>query len=198
MRGSAAYQTYLGMSLHFQRKSYDGWKYNFKTKFNEERFKNNKQICYQYAAIESQFSDTIDQVKFYYPAFMGRRGHVHAHEIPTFRTHHRRFLEELSGLRIRLEEKLKSLVANGATIYTLFQADETLPYIYQLFHEGVLTYEEVLMLFTVEPKFFDIQSREPFVFEKFKKEMSFDSKFFRYYIDVPCVRDTVVSAFLRT
>lgn len=90
-KGFGAYRTLAGMNMHFGKSGYDGWKYNFKTSISEEKYSQNKQLVYQYAAIERDFPFTIDQLKFYYPSFRDGNTYVRPDNVKIIWSNYKRF-----------------------------------------------------------------------------------------------------------
>jgi len=186
MRGLASYTVACGMSLHFNRKGYDGWKYLFKTKMAQKSFLENRQTQFVYGAVESKYPTLIDQVRYFYPYFKRYGAWASKTNIRKFDIEYKKFTEYVENIeKIHLPELLNTLKLNVSSISELFQVDNLLPKIYRMVDEGVISYDQAVLLFLVIPDLNSTSSNEPFVFDAWKADITFDKKFLSVYISPP-------------
>lgn len=186
MRGLSAYTVVCGMSLHFNRKGYDGWKYMFKTRMAEKSFLENRQTQFVYAAVESKYPGLVDQVKYFYPYFRRYGAFASKTNIRKFDEEYKKFTEYVKNIEnSHLPELINTLKLKISSISDLAQVDNLLPKVYQLFDDKVISYDQAVLLFMVFPDLNSTSSNEPFVYDVWKKNISFDKKFFSLYISPP-------------
>lgn len=181
-QGLTAYRTYLGMSLHFRRGSYDGWQYNFNGKVNPDTYEANRAIVHRYASLESRYPTKNDQIKFFYPAFS--KGFMKANDISGFTKSYQQFnnmFEDLWYMQYGIE--LKQLGSYVSSIDELMGVANSLPTLYNAYIEEVVSYNSLILLSLAIPSINSLVSEEPFLWNSLNEKLKFDSKFYKLYLD---------------
>lgn len=181
--GITAYRTFLGLSLHFRRGSYDGWNYNFNGKVKPETYEANKGIVYQYAAIEKRFPNKNDQLRYFYPAFK-KFGYCKASDIRAFGVAYTEFNNKFANL-VEMEYgiELRNVASKVSSINHLIGLDGELPFLYNCYIEELISYDSLAILSLAIPEVLQIKSQEPFLWNSFIEKLKFDSKFYNLYIE---------------
>lgn len=181
--GITAYRTFLGLSLHFRRGSYDGWNYNFNGKVKPETYEANKGIVYQYAAIEKRFPNKNDQLRYFYPAFK-KFGYCKASDIRAFGIAYTEFNNKFANL-VEMEYgiELRNVASKVSSINHLIGLDGELPFLYNCYIEELISYDSLAILSLAIPEVLQIKSQEPFLWNSFIEKLKFDSKFYNLYIE---------------
>jgi hypothetical protein len=175
------------MMTHFHRGSYDGWKYDFKTRVTEENYRSKgKATEYQFAAIERDNPTLIEMLKFYYPAF-SKYGSIRPVKIRNIHIENKAFVEKMGVIELKLQTTIKAIRGEVKKFSDLFDSSELLPKIYQLYSQGVIDDDAIVILFLIIPDLNKIVSKEPFVFDAWKKEIVFNRPFYSLYIDQPTI-----------
>lgn len=181
--GITAYRTFLGLSLHFRRGSYDGWNYNFNGKVKPETYEANKGIVYQYAAIEKKFPNKNDQLRYFYPAFK-KFGYCKASDIRAFGVAYTEFNNKFANLvEMDYAIELRNIASKVSSINHLIGLDGELPFLYNCYIEELISYDSLAILSLAIPEVLQIKSQEPFLWNSFIEKLKFDSKFYNLYIE---------------
>lgn len=183
MRGLSAYTVACAIALHFMRKGYDGWKYNFKTKVAEKRFNAHKQTQFVYAAVEKRYPQLLDQIKYLYPYFKRYGAFANKLNIRLVDAEYKKFIDHISMFDEQyVGELLKTLKLNLSSITELFDQHELLPKVYQLYDRKVITHDQAVLLFMIFPDLNSTSSNEPYVYDAWKSDITFDKQFVSLYI----------------
>lgn len=179
--GLSAYTTFNAMNLHFRKGSYDGWKYNFKTHVNADNFQSNKTSLFQFAAIERTHTKLLEQIKYFYPAFAAF-GYISSKNLRVVRLEYLSFMKKIDSIEETFASELEKVSKNMENILDLLDNSGTMPEIFNLYDTKQLSYSSIVILFMIIPELNKIVSREPFVFDDWKTQISFDMKFYGLYI----------------
>lgn len=181
--GITAYRTFLGLSLHFRRGSYDGWIYNFNGKVKPETFEANKGIVYQYAAIETKFPNKNDQLRYFYPAFK-KFGYCKASDIRAFGIAYTEFNNKFANLvEMDYGIELRNAASKVSSINHLIGLDGELPFLYNCYIEELISYDSLVILSLAIPEINTIVSKEPFLWNSLVEKLKFDSRFYNLYFN---------------
>jgi hypothetical protein len=190
MNGYNAYKTYNALKLHFMRKGYDGWKYNFRNRVpSYEDFRRQGQSFFVFQKIEKENPTLKDQLRFFYPKFKidgPYQNHIDYRLFDTFRR----------NFQFNLGEKFDSeieLLAQMSRDYkmNIMKCDNDLPNLYLLTERGNFSNETVILLFLLIPQLNRIVSKERFIFDQWKSEILFNVPFYNLF-----VTETLKNSFL--
>lgn len=187
-KGLSAFETFTAMKLHFMRKSYDGWIYNFKTKSIPKEIHKNVQMQYAYESLSRTYPSQIELIKFLYPAFKTYGYGCKPLAIIQMRKIHANFITFIENFDNEIESLYTLLVSELGSVSKIMDSSGTLPVIYELVNDSIITYEQAVLLFLVFPGLNKVSSNEPFVFERFKTDIEFDKRFFSLYISAPSIK----------
>lgn len=189
MRGIDAFETFSAMRLHFMKKSYDGWKYGFKTKSVPQTYHKDLQMQYAYEGLSRSYPTLVERLKFFYPFFKKVGAFGKPLSIMMMRKYHNEFVKFTN----RFSEEstlLCNLLKREVESYDqLLDCSGTFPKIYELVNDSIITYDQAVLAFMIFPDLNSTSSNEPFVFDNFKSDIEFDKKFFSLYIDPQSLLD---------
>lgn len=192
--GLVAFETFVGLSMHFRRESYDGWKYNFKTRAAEAMFKKDIQLKYAYEFIERNHATLQDRIRFMYPLFKRYGAFVKPTQIMQMRHEHKKFEQFIADVVPQCKRLLAAVKKEVHDKETLLSCTQTLPRVYELYNDGVIDDDQAVLLFMLIPGLNSTSSKEPFVFDKWKQKIQFDKAFFSLYIPAPLLIELQVLA----
>lgn len=178
--GLSAYKTYLGLSLHFRRGSYNGWNYNFNGKVKPETFEANRGLTHRYAALEANHPNKNDQIRFFYPAFR-KFGFCKNTDISTFTRSYNEFVKEFQLMRTQYDIELKQVALKVSSIKEFMGLDEQVPFLYNCYIEKLITLDSLIILSLAIPDINTIVSKESFLWNSLIEKLKFDSGFYNLY-----------------
>ena len=113
-----AYRYYQSMKLHFESKTYDATKYNFKTSANPKSFwkRNDK---YHFAKIAKRFNDTPELIGYYTSHFIN--GTTWVGEMLTHEEKYQAWLKRIQSISYIFEQDLNHLSLQVESFDELFQ-----------------------------------------------------------------------------
>lgn len=177
MEGLKAYKTYLGMVLHFKNSGYDGWLYSFAGKCSPEKFDSQRQLKYQFAAIERNNPDKFDQIRYFYPAF-AKHKFVKATDVRTFVRAYKEFDQTFTFY----QSELIGVASQTKNIEELVGVYNSLPMLYNAYLRGEASFEFLVLLSLVMPSINKIVA-DPLVWPQFVDSLKFHGPFYKLYLD---------------
>jgi hypothetical protein len=178
--GLGVYKTYLGMSLHFRKGSYNGWDYNFNGKVKSETFEANRGLVHRYAALEAKHPNKNDQLRLFYPAFR-KFGFCKNTDIACFTRSYNEFVKEFQLMPLQYEHELKQVAIKVSSIKEFMGLDDQVPFLYNCYIEKLISYDSLLILSLAIPELNTIVSKEAFLWNSLTEKLKFDSGFYNLY-----------------
>ena len=144
MEPFTAYQYYQSLKLHFESKTYDAAKYNFKTSANQRSFwkRNDK---YHFAKVAKRFKDVPDLIGFYASHFIN--GTKWIGEMLTAEEVYQAWLKRMQSISYIFEQDLNYLSTNIESFDDLLMVkDSEHPAIITSFLEEEISLETVVII----------------------------------------------------
>ena len=181
--GYNAYRTFLGLSLHFRRGSYDGWQYNFNGKCLKETYEKNRGLGHKFSAIERKYPTKEDQLRLFYPVFK-KNGFVKATDYELAVRMNKLFVRDFDELKSKLFiQELEVVAKKVKNIHELLGVYNDTPLLYDCYIEELISYDSLVILSLVIPELNKVCSEEPFLWNSLVEKIKFDSKFYMLYLD---------------
>ena len=190
MIGFNAYQSYMAMSLHFNKSNdYNCFTYHFKTKSNEESFKKHK-MKWQFAGLEKQYD--LKQIRYFMFRAFERNDFTYMSPMMLFK-----LIFNLKQERDFITNKFKSDLQYLSSVYNgstdLFHNDNLYPNIYMEYNSKKINIKTLILLHLYIKDVINTHtSRDIIAWPRFIEKVDSISPFIKYFYD----KDQVEHAFL--